>query len=55
MDISVFEIFPQSITPPEPAPPDYMGAMKKNSQMIASNSSIDELTCIKNNIFFQSG
>jgi len=50
MDISVFEIFPQSMTPPEPAPPD-TGVMNKNSQMVASSSSIDEITCIKNKNF----
>jgi len=53
MDISVFDIFPQSTTPPEPAPSDHTGVMNKTSQMIDSNSSIDEITCIKNKILLE--
>ncbi|XP_050529458.1 rho GTPase-activating protein 190 isoform X3 [Daktulosphaira vitifoliae] len=41
-----FQVFPQPTTPPEPAPPDHAGPLgiNNNSQMIASNSSLDEIT-----------
>ncbi|XP_025422551.1 rho GTPase-activating protein 190 isoform X4 [Sipha flava] len=40
-----FQVFPPPTTPPEPAPPDHAGlGINNNSQMIASNSSLDEIT-----------
>jgi len=51
-------VFPRPTTPPEPAPPDHAGlGINNNSQMIASNSSLDEITCNTNKILqnFQCG
>ncbi|XP_025200481.1 rho GTPase-activating protein 190 isoform X1 [Melanaphis sacchari] len=43
--ITGFQVFPRPTTPPEPAPPDHAGlGINNNSQMIASNSSLDEIT-----------
>ncbi|XP_025422549.1 rho GTPase-activating protein 190 isoform X2 [Sipha flava] len=43
--ITGFQVFPPPTTPPEPAPPDHAGlGINNNSQMIASNSSLDEIT-----------
>lgn len=41
-----FQVFPVSVTPPEPAPPD-IGIFNYNTPMIASNSSLDEFKCKK--------
>lgn len=56
--ITGFQVFPPPTTPPEPAPPDHAGlGINNNSQMIASNSSLDEITCNKNTFLqnFQCG
>lgn len=47
-----FQVYPLPGTPPEPAPPDYTGiGINNNSQMIASNSSLDEITCKTKHFF----
>lgn len=43
-----FQVFPISVTPPEPAPQDRI--FSYNTPMIASNSSLDEFKCNKNNL-----